>query len=44
MLSSINAPPMPDAAYALLAVGLALGSACIVAALVVFWPLPGDRQ
>lgn len=38
ILSVINAPPLPPAVYALLAFGIALGTACIVAAAVVFWP------
>lgn len=39
ILAITTAPPMPAAAYAVLAISLALGAACIVAAAVVFWPV-----
>lgn len=43
ILSVINAPPMPPVCYAVLAIGIAIGSACIVAAFMVFWPAKGEK-
>lgn len=43
LLVIANAPSLPAACYALLAVGIAIGSACIVAAFVVFWPAKGAK-